>query len=650
MPTPQSFRFGPFELKPAARELFKDGIRLKLRGQPYLILELLLSRAGEVVTRNEIREKLWSADTFVDFEHGLNTSVKKLRQVLCDSVEEPRYIETVPRLGYRLIAPVEAVAQQQPKASSEPAETSSEQIASTSGGIETPSPESSPSRLKFWVLGSAAAAAVAIAMVLVFLGPSTRFFGSPKAGVSGGNRGGQFRSIAVLPLENLSSDPAQEYFVDGMTAELISDLAQIGSLRIISRTSAMHFKGSHEPLRQIARELNVDAVVEGSVLRAGDRVRITAELTDARSDRNLWSKSYERDQHDVLALQREVSLAIAQQVKATLTAQERTALSAARPVDVKAYEAYLQGRFYLNQRTPEALSRGLDYFQQAIAKDPEYALAYAGLADGYGLLASYGVRTATEVMPRAKAAALKALQLDETLAEAHTSLAVIQWSYDWDLVTAEKSYKRALELAPGYATAHHWYALYLASLGRSQEALTQMAQAQSVDPLSPIIGANLAWCYYLGHQYRQAVDQARRTLQQYPNFSPAHEVLGQAYAESGMSGEAISELQQAIRNTENDAVLQAELAYVYALSGKRQEALDIVKRLDMISHPGSVSSYARAIVYVGLDDHAEAFRWLERSCEERDVHLVNLHVHPMFDRLHSDPRFQELQRRIGLIP
>jgi TolB-like protein len=258
-------------------------------------------------------------------------------------------------------------------------------------------------------------------LALVFVRPGPRFPGSSKVGTSGANSGNQFRSIAVLPLENLSSDPAQEYFVDGMTAELISDLAQIGSLRIISRTSAMHFKGSHEPLREIARELNVDAVVEGSVLRAGDRVRITAELTDARSDRNLWSNSYERDQHDVLALQREVSLAIAQQVKATLTAQERTALGAARPVDVKAYEAYLQGRFYLSQRTPDALSRGIDYFQQAIARDPEYALAYAGLADGYGLQASYGVRPATEVMPKAKAVALKALQLDETLAEAHTS-------------------------------------------------------------------------------------------------------------------------------------------------------------------------------------------------------------------------------------
>jgi len=648
MPTPQSFRFGPFEVKPAARELFKNGIRIKLRGQPYLILELLLSRAGEVVTRNEIREKLWSADTFVDFEHGLNTSVKKLRQVLCDSVEEPRYIETVPRLGYRLIAPVETIAQQQPKAPSGPAETSAELISSAASGFETPSSEWSRSRLRFWVLGSVAAAAVAIAVVLAFLGPNARFLGSPKAGMSGGNSGAQFRSIAVLPLENLSSDSAQEYFVDGMTAELISDLAQIGSLRIISRTSAMHFKGSHEPLRQIARELNVDAVVEGSVLRAGDRVRITAELTDARSDRNLWSKSYERDQHDVLALQREVSLAIAQQVKATLTAQERTALSAARPVDVKAYEAYLQGRFYLNQRTPEAFSRGIDYFQQAIAKDPEYALAYAGLADGYWLLASYGVQPANEVMPKAKAAALKALQLEETLAEAHTSLAQIQWSYEWELPAAEKSYKRALELAPGYATAHHWYALYLASLGHGQEALAQMAQAQSLDPLSPIIGANLAWCHYLAHQYSQAIQQARKTLQQYPNFAPAHEVLGQAYAESGMPDQAISELREAIREPGGDPLLQAELAYAYGISGKREEAIAILKKLDTASEPGSPSSYARAVIYVGLGNSDEAFRWLEKTYEERDIRLINLKVHPVFARLRPDARLSELERRIGL--
>jgi TolB-like protein/Flp pilus assembly protein TadD len=452
-----------------------------------------------------------------------------------------------------------------------------------------------------------------------------------------------------LPLENLSHDPTQDYFADGMTDELISDLAQIGSVRVISRTSAMHFKGTREPLREIARELNVDAVVEGSVLRVGDRVRITAELTDPRSERDLWANSYERDQRDVLALQREVALAIARQIKLTLTPQERHALSTAQAVNLKAYEDYLQGRFYLSQRTPHALITGVEYFQRAIGEDPKYAIAYAGVADGYGLLTTYGVLPATESMPKAKAAALHALELDDSLAEAHASLAMIHWGFDWDMPGAEKEYRRALELAPGYATAHHWYALYLSSLGREPEAFAEMRQAQNLDPLSPIISTNFAWCYYLAHQYEQSIQQARLTLQQFPNFSAAREVLGQAYAENSRGEEAIAELQRFILTAGDDPLTQAELAYVYAVSGKRQEALATLAKLTDESHRNSVPAYAMAIVHAGLGNRDEALQWLDKSYQERDARLVNLKVHPMFDRLRSDPRFQDLLRRIGLI-
>lgn len=459
----------------------------------------------------------------------------------------------------------------------------------------------------------------------------------------------QIKSLAVLPLENLSHDPTQDYFADGMTDELISDLAQIGSVRVISRTSAMHFKGTREPLREIARELNVDAVVEGSVLRAGDRVRITAELTDPRSDRDLWANSYERDQHDVLALQREVALAIAHQIKLTLTPKERQALSTAQAVNLKAYEAYLQGRFYLSQRTPHALITGVEYFQRAIGEDPNYAIAYAGLADGYGLLTTYGVQPAKDSMPKAKAAALHALELDDSLAEAHTSLAMIRSGFDWDMPGAEKEYRRALELAPGYATAHHWYGLYLSSLGRDQEAFAEMRQAQNLDPLSPIISTNFAWCYYLAHQYEQSIQQARLTLQQFPNFPAPHEVLGQAYAENSMGEEAIAELQRFILLAGDDPLTQAELGYVYAVYGKREEALATLAKLTNESRRNSVPAYAMAILHVGLGNRDEALRWLDKSFQERDARLGNLKVHPMFDRLRADPRFQELLRRIGLI-
>jgi TolB-like protein/DNA-binding winged helix-turn-helix (wHTH) protein/Tfp pilus assembly protein PilF len=643
MPAPRIFRFGPFELNPSGRELLKNGMKIKLRGQPYLILELLLNRAGEVVTRNEIREKLWSADTFVDFEHGLNTSVKKLRQVLCDSAETPRYIETVPRLGYRFIAPVEESVPAGTKSPPAVPAIAAEAVAPDSPAIEVL--QSAPKSSFTFARRGFAVAVVALIFIVVLLKTRSHWPFAPSHAVTAK----QFTSMAVLPLENLSNDPSQEYFADGMTAELISDLAQIGSLRIISRTSAMHFKGSHEPLQQIARELNVDAVVEGSVLRAGERVRITAELTDAHSDRNLWSNSYERDQHDVLALQREVALAIAQQVKATLTSQERTALTTARPVNVGAYEAYLQGRFYLNERTPDALTSGVAYLQQAIAKDPDYALAYAGLADGYGLLASYDVRPAMEMMPKAKEAALHALQLDDALAEAHTSLAVIQWGFDWDLPEAEKSFKRALELAPGYAAAHHGYALYLSSLGRNDEAFAEMKQAESLDPLSPLIGTNVAWCFYLAHQYDQAIQQARKTLQQYPNFSAAHEVLGQAYAEQAMPQDAVAELQKAVASSGGEPLVQAELGYAYAISGQREQAMAMLSKLSAPSAPVAVSPYAMAIIYAGLNNADETLRYLAKSYRERDIHLVNLKVHPAFSRLQSDSRLQQLERRIGLI-
>jgi len=458
------------------------------------------------------------------------------------------------------------------------------------------------------------------------------------------------RSVAVLPLANLSGDPEQGYFADGMTDALITEMSKVSALRVISRTSVMQYKQSQKSVGEIARELNVDALVEGSVLRADNRVRITVQLTDAAADRNLWAEKYDREIRDVLALQAEVARAIVQEIRITLTPQEQALLSSSRPVNPESYRAYLKGRLYVSKRTPEGLVKGLDYFQQAVAGDPNYALAYAGMADAYHLMATYDLLPSKEAMPKSAAAARKALEMDPTLAEAHTSLAEITSSFDWDPAGAEKEFQRAIELNPGYAVAHHWYALHLAATGRHEKAIAEIKRALDLDPLSPIINANVAWCYYLARQYDEAVDQAKKTLELFPEFAVAHEYLGQAYTEKAMFQEAIAELQKAGALFGRGPIEHPAIAYVYAVSGRRAEALAILGELRQQSGKNWFSPYWIAGVYAGLGDADHAIERLRKSYEERDTHLRNLKVHPMFDRIRADARFQDLLRRLALAP
>jgi TolB-like protein/Tfp pilus assembly protein PilF len=456
------------------------------------------------------------------------------------------------------------------------------------------------------------------------------------------------RSLAVLPLENLSGDASQNYFADGMTDELITDLAQISALRVISRTSVMAYKGARKPLPQIARELNVDAVVEGTVLRSGDQVRITAQLIDASTDKHLWSQSYEGELRDTLALQNRVASAIADQIRISLTPQEQAALKDVKVVNPEAYESYLKGRYFWNKRTADGLKVALAYFKQAIEEDPKYPKAYSGLADTYALLGDwqYGVMTPKEAFPEAKAAAIHALELDNTLGEAHNSLAFVLDGFDWDLDAGGNEFRRAIELNPGYATAHHWYAWHLSLLGRFDEAIVEMRKAENLDPLSLIINADLAELLGLAHSYDESIRQSRKTIEMDPNFALAHNQLAQAYLQKHMYAEAVAELQKAVKLSGDSPTCIANLARAYVASGKRSEAVELLDALKKRSSTGYSNASEIAMIYASLGNTDQAMNWLEKGFEERFNPGVLLR--PGFDPLRSDPRFQNLLRRIGL--
>jgi TolB-like protein/DNA-binding winged helix-turn-helix (wHTH) protein/Flp pilus assembly protein TadD len=629
-------RFGVFELDLRAGELRKHGLRVRLQEQPFQILAMLLEHPGEVVTREELQTRLWPADTFVDFDHGLNKAISKIREALGDSAESPRFVQTVARRGYRFLAEVKpadvAPAESPGLATSPHLEPRSGDRAALLPKSEKPK-QLLPSRA--WKIS---------AFVLLLLTASfaawklhSRNYPSPV-----------IRSLAVLPLESLSNDASQDYFADGMTDELISDLGQISALRVISRTSVMAYKHARKPLPQIARELNVDAVVEGTVLRSGDRVRITAQLIEASSDKHLWSESYEGELRDTLALQNQVARAIADQIRINLNPQEQAALKTAKVVNPEAYESYLKGRYFWNKRTADGLKGALAYFHQAIEEDPKYAQAYSGLADTYALLGDwqYAVMTPKEALPKAKAAAIKALELDSALGEAHNSLAFCLDGFDWDFDAAGREFRRAVELNPSYATAHHWYSWHLALVGNYDEAIVEMRKAENLDPLSLIINADLAELLVLAHAYDESIRQSRKTIEMDPNFAFAHNQLGQAYLEKQMLDDAVAELEKAAQLSGGSPTVIANLARAYAASGKTGEAVKLLSELKKRSSPGYSRASEIAVIYASLGDKDQAMNWLERSYEERFNPGVLLR--PGFDSLRSDPRFEDLVRRIGL--
>jgi TolB-like protein/DNA-binding winged helix-turn-helix (wHTH) protein len=651
-------RFGAFELDLQAGELRKSGLRIKLQQQPFQVLAALLERPGELVGKEELRRRLWPDDTFVDFDHGLGSAINRLREALGDSAENPNFVETLPRRGYRFIAPVDVVG------GVAPAKVGAQEDLTGVGARvpkgyphEVPLPEpggdGTPASKDAGAVGavhelawqsvwpSRLTAMVAMLLVGIVVGWFVWHRAWQPSAQAAPDR---ISSLAVLPLENLSRDPEQEYFADGMTDELIANLAKLSALRVISRTSAMQYKGTKKPLPQIGRELNVDAVMEGTVLRSGTRVRITAQLVQAAEDRHLWAESYEGDLRDLLALQGEVARDIANRIQVKLTPQERAGLSSFRPVDPEAHEAYLRGVYFWNQRTQQGLEKSIEYFNQAAQRDPSYALPYAGLANAYNSMASYGHFVPRDVFPKARSAAMKALVLDETSGEAHAALGVYKSGYDWDLLGAYRELRRAIELNPGYAFAHVWRAdQVLSKMERHAEALAELDRARELDPTSLMVSDQRGWVLFVARRYDEAIGQFRKTLELDPRFAHTHCWLGKAYLEKGMLQEGLSELEEAGSLPGGDSpVFTPWLGYGYARCGRRAEALKIVQTLKAQAF---ASPWGIAAIYCGLGQRAEALAWLERAYQERDPRLPYANIEPAFDPLRSDTHFKDLMRR-----
>jgi serine/threonine protein kinase/tetratricopeptide (TPR) repeat protein len=499
-----------------------------------------------------------------------------------------------------------------------------------------------PSRQFFW--RGAVATVIGVLLIAVAIGLSVRGWRNWLIA-----RGGppHIQSLAVLPLENLSGDPSQEYFADGMTEELINDLGQIGALRVISRTSVMQYKGVKRPMSQIGRELKVEAVVEGSVERVGDRVRINAQLIHAPTDRHLWSRSYERDLHNVLAMQDEVANSIADEIRINVSPRKQLPSARARRIDPEAYELYLRGRYFWNKRTEEGLRKGLECFQGVVAKDAQDPRGYAGVADSYLMLAEYGTFPAKDAIPKARAAALKALEKDDTLAEAHTSLASIKEDYDWDWSGAESEFRRALELNPSYATSRQWYAEFLAEMGRFDGAIEEIKRAHEVDPLSLIVSTVVGEIFYEARQNDEAVRQLQKVVELDPNFAEAHLFLGETYLQLSRYEDAVAELQEALTLSGGGAQKEAFLGQAYGLWGRKKQAREILEHLKIRSKQSYVSPSDLSLVYAGLGETDQALDLLEEAYEQRLPSMVNLKVDPSLDSLRSNPRFQNLLRRIG---
>lgn len=616
-------RFGVYELDIQAGELRKRGVKVPLQGLPIQILSILLENPGRVVTRDELRARLWPADTFVDFEHSLHNAIARLREALGENANNPRFIETLPRRGYRFIGPLD------------PAVTS---------------PAAVPivvRRSQLWRVFLASVLAMSVvlaALVALNVGNvRSRLFGkAPSA---------QIDSIAVLPLKNLSDDREQDYFADGMTEALITNLGNVSALRVISRTSVMRYKETKKPLPEIARELQVDALVEGTVARSGDRLRITANLIQASPERHVWAATYERDLREVLTLQNEVARSIAQQIEVKVTPEERARLSASHPVDAEAYKLYIKGRYFWVKRNRESFKLAMDYFQQAIDRDPSYAAPYSGLADCYVLFGSsfdVGGLAPSEVQPKAKSAALKALELDSSLSDAHNSLAYVKLTYDWDWQGAEAEFKRSLQLSPGYAHGHHWYAHLLLSAGRRDEALEESNRALELDPVSPIINLHLGWHYLYTKQYDRALEQLAKTLELDPNYALAHWYRGLAYEQKKMYREALREMNRAKDLLPGNLAVQSDIGHVYAISGDKSSAERVIAELKNESGRRYVNQYELALIYVGLGQNDHAFESLDRAYREHSDQLIYLAVDPRLDSIRSDARFTELVRLVGI--
>ena len=638
-PTPALLRFGAFELDLKSGELLKGGQKIRLQPQPFKVLSVLAGRAGEIVTRDELQQQIWGSDTFVNFERGLNVCIQQIRAALNDDAEEPRFVETLPKRGYRFLVSVERVAARRVTIpSSQQGVAENRDLLGGDTATEGDLPSTGAGR-------RSRLAAIAFCTVIIVIGAYLAKSSSSLRRSSSRS----IRSIAVLPFDNYSDDPEQQYFADGMTEELTAELAQLQGLRVPSRTSVVVYKRANKPLREIARELDVDALVEGSVIRSGDRVGITVQLLDGVRDQHLWGQHFERDSRDVLSLQRELAQAITEELKINLTPEEQQRLKSTRRVDPQAYSSYLHGSYYWYKRTNEDFQKSIQYYEQAISADPGYAPAYAGLADSYALLASSpnDALPPSEAMPKAKAAAQKALQFDDRLAEAHASLGYVSMVYDWDWKAAEKEFQRAMEINPRYASAHEWYAQLLAARGREQDALNEIKKARDADPMLVLMHAAVAEVLYYSHRYDDVVAQCHQTLELDPSYSLAHLHLGRAYTAKGQYSEAISEFQKAGSTADSPAVIMA-VGYANAKAGNQSGARQALEQLKKQSAKRYVPAVYFAAIYASLGDTKEGISMLEKAHRDHDAYLAYLKVDPMADPLRANPRFPALLQQLGL--
>ncbi|HXJ11762.1 MAG TPA: winged helix-turn-helix domain-containing protein [Candidatus Limnocylindrales bacterium] len=615
-------RFRDYQLDPDGFELTRAGHRLRLERKPMELLILLAENQGHLLKREEIVEKIWGKDFFFDAENGINNAIRKIRSALNDSAEQPFFVETSLGKGYRFIAPVERISE--PNVSPPP-------------GLSVPLQK--PALFRSWhawapVLGLTALLAAAFAFN--FAGIRNRIFATG---------GPPIHSIAILPLENLSGDPNQEYLADGMTDALITGLAQVSSLRVISRTSAMHYKGSRQPLPEIANELKVDAVIEGSVTRSGNHLRITAQLLEARSDRHLWAKTYDRDMREIVALQQEVADSIVMEIQHKLDPPGGTYTSSKAQVNPEAYDDYLQGLYFWHKFNGPGTRKAAEYFEESIRKDPTFALGYAGLSHAYNELAYY--ERPSEVMPKSKVAAEQALKLDDTLAEAHAALGWVHWIYDWDWLGAEKEFKRAIQLNPGHELSHRMYAMYLDSAGRFDEAFREFQIARQLDPVSLGLIRNTGEHFRYLRQYDRAIAENRKVLEMDPGFEDALESLSHAYANKGMYEESIKVIEQ-LSIREGEQSLATTMKTAYARGGYKGALINRLQFYKDRRKAGSfVAFWDEALLQVQMGNQDLALAALEKACDERED-LTNLNVDPFWDNLRSDPRFQDLIRRIGI--
>jgi TolB-like protein/DNA-binding winged helix-turn-helix (wHTH) protein/Tfp pilus assembly protein PilF len=609
-------RFGPFALDERAAELRKDGRRIRIQGQPLQVLLALLERPGDVVTRDELRQRLWAADTFVAFDTGLNSAIRRLRTALGDDAERPRFIETLPRTGYRFIAHV------------------TEDLAGTQA--QPASKDVRADRRPFLGLAiGGVAVVVAVAAAVAFLA-GRRDSVLPRA----------VPSLAVLPFANLSGEPSEGYLAEALTDELITTLASVSSLHVISRGSAFQYKDLHVSSAAIGSALHVDTLVEGAVVREGGRVRVTAQLIDAATDRHLWAHSYERELREVLALEREVASAIADQIQLTLTPTERAGFKRQKPVNPDAYLAFVKGRSHWNQRTASSLHAGIDAFRSALAIDPAFAEAFAGLGDCYAALGYGSYLSPREAFEPARDAANKALALDPNLADAHAVLGYVKLYYDWDFAAAEREFQQALVADPKSVTAHDWYAVYLTAASRFPEAEVEIQKAQRLDPVSFAINTDAGFVSYYAGRYEEAVKRLHVVLDVNPGFPLAHLWMGRAYEEQQAYVDATREFQQADQILRDWPVTAAALGYVAAASGHRTDAENVLALLTALSSKEYVTPYGVALVYAGLNDRDEAFKWLDRALADRSHWLVWLKLDPRWSNLRGDSRFEALVHRV----